>query len=207
VERQHRGGSRQEPGGEAAGTGGQDDGGAVTTNDPDLADRIRVLRNYGSRVKYVNEVPGYNSRPDPLQAAVLRVKLKVLDEWNERRRVIAELYLHFFGAVVGAAPTSGVEFPDYQRLASAYGLPAVCIAGPDDWPLLDPVLIQDGPVLVQIDLDHDQPFEPRLKSRMLADGSFATPELDDMFPFLPAEEVAAVRAEAAALRARPRNDT
>ena len=40
------------------------DGGAVTTNDPDLADRIRVLRNYGSRVKYVNEVPGYNSRPE-----------------------------------------------------------------------------------------------------------------------------------------------
>ena len=183
------------------------DGGAVTTNDPDLADRIRVLRNYGSRVKYVNEVPGYNSRPDPLQAAVLRVKLKVLDEWNERRRVIAELYLHFFGAVVGAAPTSGVEFPDYQRLAAAYGLPAVRFAGPDDWPLLDPVLIQDGPALIQIDVDPDQPFEPRLKSRMLADGTFATPELDDMFPFLPAEEVAAVGAEAATVRARPRNDT
>ena len=68
------------------------DGGAVTTNDPDLADRIRVLRNYGSRVKYVNEVPGYNSRLDPIQAAVLRVKLEVLDEWNRRRRRLAESY-------------------------------------------------------------------------------------------------------------------
>jgi dTDP-4-amino-4,6-dideoxygalactose transaminase len=68
------------------------DGGAVTTNDPQLADRIRVLRNYGSRVKYVNEVQGYNSRLDPLQAAILRVKLAHLDEWNTRRRAIAARY-------------------------------------------------------------------------------------------------------------------
>jgi len=72
--------------------GAMGDGGAVTTNDPQLADRLRVLRNYGSRVKYVNEVPGYNSRLDPLQAAILRVKLAHLDEWNERRRAVAEHY-------------------------------------------------------------------------------------------------------------------
>ena len=69
------------------------DGGAVTTNDPAIADAIRVLRNYGSRVKYVNEVQGFNSRLDPIQAAILRVKLKVLDEWNERRKCIAFYYL------------------------------------------------------------------------------------------------------------------
>lgn len=69
------------------------DGGAVTTNDPAIADRIRVLRNYGSRVKYVNEVKGFNSRLDPIQAAVLRVKLRVLDEWNKRRSGIAQRYL------------------------------------------------------------------------------------------------------------------
>jgi dTDP-4-amino-4,6-dideoxygalactose transaminase len=69
------------------------DGGAITTNDPDLADRIRVLRNYGSRVKYVNEVQGFNSRLDPLQAAVLRVKLRYLDTWNERRKSIASNYI------------------------------------------------------------------------------------------------------------------
>jgi dTDP-4-amino-4,6-dideoxygalactose transaminase len=69
------------------------DGGAVTTNDPELADRIRVLRNYGSRVKYVNEVQGYNSRLDPIQAAVLRVKLQRLDEWNGRRSAIAAQYV------------------------------------------------------------------------------------------------------------------
>lgn len=69
------------------------DGGAVTTDDPELADRIRVLRNYGSRVKYVNEVQGYNSRLDPIQAAVLRVKLKHLDAWNARRAALADQYL------------------------------------------------------------------------------------------------------------------
>lgn len=68
------------------------DGGAVTTNDPYIADRIRVLRNYGSRVKYVNEVRGVNSRLDPIQAAVLRVKLSVLDTWNARRKAIAQQY-------------------------------------------------------------------------------------------------------------------
>ena len=69
------------------------DGGAITTDDPHIADNIRVLRNYGSRVKYENEVQGYNSRLDPLQAAVLRVKLKVLDAWNDRRKAIAARYL------------------------------------------------------------------------------------------------------------------
>ena len=72
--------------------GAMGDGGAVTTNDAVLADRIRVLRNYGSRVKYVNEVRGYNSRLDPLQACILRVKLAYLDEWNARRSAIAARY-------------------------------------------------------------------------------------------------------------------
>ncbi len=72
--------------------GAMGDGGAITTNDPQIADRLRVLRNYGSRVKYVNEVQGYNSRLDPLQAAILGVKLVRLDEWNARRVAIAQHY-------------------------------------------------------------------------------------------------------------------
>ena len=68
------------------------DAGAITTNNADLADRIRVLRNYGSHMKYVNEVQGVNSRIDPVQAAVLRVKLRVLDNWTDQRRCIAGLY-------------------------------------------------------------------------------------------------------------------
>jgi len=69
------------------------DAGAVTTNDGHLADRIRILRNYGSREKYRNEVKGYNSRLDELQAAFLRVRLRKLDEWNGRRAAVARIYL------------------------------------------------------------------------------------------------------------------
>ena len=83
------------------------DAGAVTTNNNEFADRIRVLRNYGSRVKYVNEVQGYNSRLDPVQAAALRVKLKYLDDWNSRRAKIAARYnaaLHGLGLILPAVP-------------------------------------------------------------------------------------------------------
>lgn len=72
--------------------GGSGDAGAVTTNDDDLADRIQVLRNYGSRIKYYNEVKGFNSRLDALQAAFLRIKLRVLDNWNGHRKLIAAQY-------------------------------------------------------------------------------------------------------------------
>ena len=68
------------------------DGGAVTTNDEELAQNVRILRNNGSSKKYVNEVIGYNSRLDELMAAFLRVKLKHIDEWNSRRKKIAKWY-------------------------------------------------------------------------------------------------------------------
>ena len=68
------------------------DGGAIVTNDADIAAKARILRNYGSVVKYHNEVKGYNSRLNELQAALLRVKLKHLDEWNGRRAQVADRY-------------------------------------------------------------------------------------------------------------------
>ena len=69
------------------------DGGAVTTNDEALAEAIRMLRNYGAKTKYVNDLQGLNSRLDEIQAALLLVKLKHLDEDNNRRREIAKKYL------------------------------------------------------------------------------------------------------------------
>ncbi|GAA4017985.1 DegT/DnrJ/EryC1/StrS family aminotransferase [Sphingomonas swuensis] len=77
------------------------DAGAITTNDPVLADRVRTLGNYGSHQRYVNEVRGVNSRLDPLQAAVLSVKLAYLDAWNSRRKAIAERYLEAFADLPG----------------------------------------------------------------------------------------------------------
>ncbi|HEX8707881.1 MAG TPA: DegT/DnrJ/EryC1/StrS family aminotransferase [Pyrinomonadaceae bacterium] len=83
--------------------GAMGDAGAVVTNDGELADRLRVLRNYGSRTKYYNEAKGYNARLDDLQAAMLRVKLARLDEWNERRKRLAEYYLQSLEGVAGLA--------------------------------------------------------------------------------------------------------
>lgn len=69
------------------------DGGAVTTNDGELAECVRMLGNYGCRTKYENEYRGFNSRLDEMQAAILRVKLRSLDDENDRRREIANSYL------------------------------------------------------------------------------------------------------------------
>lgn len=68
------------------------DGGAVLTNDAEIASKVHKLRNYGSAVKYQHEVAGYNSRLDELQAAFLREKLQLLDQWNSQRRKVASLY-------------------------------------------------------------------------------------------------------------------
>jgi dTDP-4-amino-4,6-dideoxygalactose transaminase len=75
------------------------DGGALTTNDPQLANTVRMLRNYGSRVKYHHECRGVNSRLDEFQAAVLRVKLRHLEEWNARRVRISARYSQELGDV------------------------------------------------------------------------------------------------------------
>jgi len=69
------------------------DGGAITTNDAELAQMLKAIRNYGSHEKYKNLVPGVNSRLDEIQAAILNVKLKFLDQENQHRRHIADLYL------------------------------------------------------------------------------------------------------------------
>ncbi|WCJ59696.1 DegT/DnrJ/EryC1/StrS family aminotransferase [Fontisphaera persica] len=77
------------------------DGGAVTTNDAELARKVRMLRNYGSEIKYHHEYCGFNSRLDELQAAFLRVKLNRLDEWNQRRQRLAQIYLENLAGIDG----------------------------------------------------------------------------------------------------------
>jgi len=68
------------------------DAGAITTNDKELAEKIRALRNYGSEKHYYNKYMGFNSRLDEIQSAILRVKLKYLEEFNRERKIIAQLY-------------------------------------------------------------------------------------------------------------------
>ncbi len=77
------------------------DAGAVTTNSAELAQKVRVLRNYGSQQKYYNEVVGYNSRLDELQAAVLGVKLNYLPDWTLQRQKVAAWYGHHLAGIKG----------------------------------------------------------------------------------------------------------
>jgi dTDP-4-amino-4,6-dideoxygalactose transaminase len=102
------------------------DAGAVTTDDAELADRVRTLRNYGSKKRYYNEVIGYNSRLDELQAAFLRVKLRHLDEWNERRQKIAAIYLDALKSEVRSQKSEVRSLPsDLRSLVSGLVLPFV----------------------------------------------------------------------------------
>lgn len=85
--------------------GAYGDGGAITTSDPKLADKLRLLRNWGSRKKYHHEEPGLNSRLDTMQAAILRVKLSHLDSWNKRRRELASEYSRVLQEIPGVELT------------------------------------------------------------------------------------------------------
>lgn len=86
--------------------GAMGDGGAVTTNDPDIAQTLRMLSNYGSKERYVHEIKGVNSRLDPIQAAILSVKLAVLDVWNARRASIAQRYTAAFSGLDLTCPVA-----------------------------------------------------------------------------------------------------
>ncbi|MBI1910806.1 MAG: DegT/DnrJ/EryC1/StrS family aminotransferase [Deltaproteobacteria bacterium] len=91
--------------------GAYGDGGALVTNDDELAERLKLLRNYGQTRKYEHTFKGYNSRLDEIQAAVLRVKLKYLDKWNSRRSEIARLYSDLLHGV-------NMELPDEYENSS-----------------------------------------------------------------------------------------
>ena len=84
--------------------GAYGDGGMVVTNDPEVAQTVEMLRNHGSKTSYYHLVPGFNSRLDAIQAAILRVKLKHLDKWNELRRSKASLYSRLLSQIDSVEP-------------------------------------------------------------------------------------------------------
>jgi dTDP-4-amino-4,6-dideoxygalactose transaminase len=86
--------------------GAYGDGGAVTTNNARIAERIRLLRNIGQKVKYYHEVKGFNHRLDTIQAAVLKVKLPHLDDWNASRRRAAATYADLLADLPVTTPTT-----------------------------------------------------------------------------------------------------
>jgi dTDP-4-amino-4,6-dideoxygalactose transaminase len=102
------------------------DGGAIATNDPEIAGRARLLREYGWKQRYVSEIPGVNSRLDELQAAILRVKLRYLDAENARRREIADAYS------IGLA-SSGLQLPRAAHVAHVWHQYVVRSKDRDAW--------------------------------------------------------------------------
>jgi dTDP-4-amino-4,6-dideoxygalactose transaminase len=102
------------------------DGGIVTTSNSSLAEKVKLLRNYGQSKKYYHDLVGINSRLDELQAAILRVKLSRLDDWNEKRRRLAQLYKEILGQ-------TDVMLPSEKRYAKhAYHLFVIRLAGRDN---------------------------------------------------------------------------
>jgi acetolactate synthase-1/2/3 large subunit len=106
---------------------------------------------------------------------------------------IWQTHENFFGMVIGATPSSGVDFPDFTAVAKAYGINAKTISNVDELDDLDALLKHEGPLLINIIVDPRQEFVPRIKSRIDENGKFVTPELDDMHPFLDITELDAVR--------------
>ncbi len=102
--------------------GGAGDGGLITTNDADIAERLHMLRNHGSKKKYFHEMVGTNSRLDALQAAVLRVKLRHLDDWQKGRQNRAERYRRRFEAAGLSSLISAPPLPpaNYEHVYNQF---------------------------------------------------------------------------------------
>lgn len=129
-----------------------------------------------------------------LAATKLNVGLIILD--NGGYLSIKQTQRNFFGRESGSSPASGVAFPNFQKVAQAFGLEARTISVRDDWRReLKAFLIQEGPRVLVVELDQNQEFEPRLKSKMI-DGIIQTPELDDMYPHLDEAELESIRKSA-----------
>jgi len=90
---------------------------------------------------------------------------------------------------VGEGPESGLTFPDFARIGQGFGLPSIRLEGPDFEKALIRFLAEPGPGLVEVILDRDQVFEPKLSSRQLPDGRMVTANLEDMAPFLDRDEL------------------
>ncbi|MBI5773344.1 MAG: DegT/DnrJ/EryC1/StrS family aminotransferase [Verrucomicrobia bacterium] len=101
------------------------DGGGVVTNDAALADKVRLLREYGWQERYVSAVHGWNSRLDEIQAAILRVKLRQLDQWNAKRQKIADIYDR---CLAGSAVVQPVRAADRAHVFHQY---VVCVKNRD----------------------------------------------------------------------------
>ncbi|OJX38353.1 MAG: transcriptional regulator [Chloroflexi bacterium 44-23] len=107
--------------------GGYGDGGMVTTNDDNLAELVRMLRTHGWKKKYFPEILGYNSRLDEIQAAILRVKLKYVDQWNKARWEIAQIYSRSINGIEITTPSEIIN------RSHVYHLYVICLKNRNEY--------------------------------------------------------------------------
>jgi acetolactate synthase-1/2/3 large subunit len=108
---------------------------------------------------------------------------------NEGYASIRQMQRNFFGRELGSGPASGVSCPDFLKISKAFGFKAFEISGDGFVGQLERVLREPGPAFMVARLDPDQPFEPKVSSRRLPDGTMVSSPLEDMFPFLSREEL------------------
>ena len=156
--------------------------GASTT-----ADRVICFAGDGSLQMNIQEL-------QTLKTLGTNVVIVVLN--NSGYLSIRQTHENFFGTIVGATPESGVEFPDFSKVAEAYGIPAYTISSKSELSTVKNLMTKKGPLLLDIKVDPKQNFSPRMKARLDENGKFIPQFLDDMFPFLDAAEVDRVRKSA-----------
>ena len=151
--------------------------------------RVICLAGDGSSMMNIQEL-------QTIKGLGLNVLVFIL--YNDGYLSIKQTQRNFFGREAGSSSNSGLSFPDFQKLGDAFGFKSFCLTKNNWEGDLKRILEIPGPVLCEVELDTIQEFEPRLKSKM-ENGIIKTPELEDMYPFLDAEEILSVRASALAL--------
>lgn len=113
---------------------------------------------------------------------------------------IRQTHENFFGTVIGATPESGVDFPDFVKVAHAYGIPGYTVSSKEQLSVLGNLMKRNGPLVIEVMVDPKQNFSPRMKARLDENGKFIPQFLDDMFPFLDSTEVNSVRESAKGIK-------
>ncbi|MCR4892335.1 MAG: thiamine pyrophosphate-binding protein [Lachnospiraceae bacterium] len=154
----------------------------------------------GDRVICIDGDGSFMMNLQELQTVVYNhLNLKIIILNNNGYHSIRQTQTNLFKGrpLVGVSKDSGVSFPDFQKLAMAFGLPYIGAESLQSLPeKLDELLESEGPVLFEAFVDQKQNFEPKLSSKVHPDGRITSPPLDDMFPFLPEEEYKSIREKA-----------
>jgi acetolactate synthase-1/2/3 large subunit len=142
--------------------------------------RVVVFDGDGSLMMNIQELQTVVHHQLPLVLVILE---------NDGYTSIRQTQRNFFGRELGSGPSSGVTCPDFLKVSNAFGLKTFEAFGPDFTKTIDLALKEEGPVVIVARIDPDQPFEPKVASKRLPDGTMVSSPFEDMSPFLPREEL------------------